>query len=106
MAGWFTRRRTLGGLAVLLMWLANLSPEHAQRVGGLHIAAGLARAAVSISLKRVALARCEEQVMLQALLPGVKIVVTTLQRIELLVRTPLDNLPLLHHQDLVSATDG
>src|SRR5271169_1785066 len=91
------------------MKLADLSSEHTQSVGGLHIAVARLRGSagsVPVSVSRVPLARREKQVMLQPLLPCVEIVVATLQGVELLVRSPLDDLPLLHHQNLVGATDG
>src|SRR5258706_9457536 len=78
-----------------------------ERVSGLHIAiARLARAAISLALKRVALARREKQVVLHPMLPGVQIVVAASRSIELFVGASLDELPLLHHQDLVGAANG
>src|SRR5580700_970716 len=87
------------------MRLANLSLEHTQGVGGFDIAiACRTGAAVPVCLKLAAFARREKEVMLQAMLPGVEIVVAALRAIELFVRAALDDSPLLHHQNLVSAT--
>src|SRR5690348_1165445 len=55
---------------------------------------------------RVALARRQEQVAFEAMLFGVEIVVAAVHGVELLVRATLQDLSLLHHQNLVGAADG
>src|SRR5579863_7202850 len=94
-------------LLVLLITLADLSPEHSQRVSSFHIAVACgAGVAVRVPLKRISLARGKKQVLLHPMLRGIEIVVAALRSIELFMRTPLHDLSLLHHQNLISAPDG
>src|SRR6185437_4688487 len=85
--------------------LTHLSQQDAQSVGSIHIAI-LRFAAIAFDRHRVSLARSQEKIVFDSMLPRIQVVVTSARSIKFRMRPALHDPALFHDHDLIRAPDS